>query len=173
VEDKMEIKEYINMELEGLKRGMDRTLNGLTQQEIMWRPACGCNSIGLIIFHIARGEDSFVQGRLLGKPELWESEKWFNKLNMAESEAGSHYSIDQVNAFPIPELKDLLEYFNAVRGQTIEYVKNVKPDELEKKVKLPFGEFSIAGILSIIVSHNAQHTGEMSYLRGLERGMDK
>jgi hypothetical protein len=169
----MEVKDYIMMELEGLKRGLDRTLNSLTQAEIMWRPACGCNSMGLILFHVARAEDSFVQARLQGKPELWESEKWFKKLNMAEGEAGSRYSADQVNAFPVPELKDLLEYFNAVRAHTMEYVKNVTPDELEKKVKLPFGEFSTAGILSIIVSHNAQHVGEISYLRGLERGMDK
>ncbi len=48
----MDLKEYINMELDGVKRGIGRVLNGLTQEEIAWRPACGCNSIGLILFHI-------------------------------------------------------------------------------------------------------------------------
>lgn len=168
----MDIKEYIDMELEGLKRGLDRVLKSLSQSEITWRPACGCNSIGLIIFHAARAEDSFVQKILQGKPELWVSGKWFKKLNLGENEVGSHYSADQVNAFPVPELKDLIDYLDAVRAQTREYVKNLNPAEFEKKVKLPFGEFSVAGVLSIIVSHNAQHAGEISYIRGIERGMD-
>lgn len=171
----MELKEYITGELNGLKRGMGRVLNGLGQQEMMWKPACGCNSIGLIIFHVARSEDMFVQARLLGKPELWETEKWFKRLNMAETEAGAHYTMDQVNAFPVPDMKDLLAYYDAVREKTLDYLKVSTPDVFDKKITLgpPFGEMATANILSIIVSHSAQHIGEISYLRGLQRGMDK
>lgn len=169
----MEIKDYIKTELDGLKRNSTRTLNTLTQQELNWRPACGCNSMGLILFHVARSEDSFVQTRLQGKPQIWESGKWYNKLNMAESEIGSHYTIDQVNAFTAPNLKDLLGYYEAVRAKTLDYLNNLTPEMFERIVKLPFGEFSVAGIFSLIVTHAAEHTGEISYLRGLLRGMDK
>jgi hypothetical protein len=34
---------------------------------------------------------------------------------MTETEAGAHYTMDQVNAFPVPEMKDLLAYYEAVR----------------------------------------------------------
>ena len=117
----MELKDYIKIELDGLKRTSTKTLNTLTQQELMWRPACGCNSMGLILFHVARSEDSFVQTRLQGKPQIWESGKWYNKLNMAESAMGSHYTIDQVNAFPVPNMKDLLDYYEAVCAKTLDY----------------------------------------------------
>ena len=170
----MELKNYIQMELDGLKRGMTRALNGLHQHELMWRPACGCNSIGLILFHTARSEDLFVQARLQGKPQIWESEKWYTKLNMAESEAGGHYTADQVNAFPVPEAKDLLAYYDSVRGHTSEYVKGLAPDMFDRKIAMPpFGEVTVAAIFSIVVSHTSQHIGEISYLRGLQRGMDK
>ncbi|MCR4393877.1 MAG: DinB family protein [Dehalococcoidales bacterium] len=169
----MDIKEYIDMELEGVKRGISRVLNGLTQEEIAWRPACGCNSIGLILFHIARSEDSFVQKTLKGSSEVWSTGKWYQKLNLSENDAGAHYTVDQVNAFRVPPVADILAYYDAVRKETLEYLKNLKPEDFDKKVKLPFGEFSVAGIFSIIANHSSQHVGEMSYLRGLQRGMDK
>jgi uncharacterized damage-inducible protein DinB len=170
----MELKEYIRAELDGLERGIKRTLDTLTQDEVKWQPASGCNSIGLIIFHTARSEDSFIQGRLKEKPELWETGKWYKKLNVAEKEAGAHYTVEQVDAFPVPKLADLLDYYAAVRAQTLDYLKTMTPASFDKKIKMPyFGEITLAGIFSLIVNHSSQHIGEISYLRGLQRGMDK
>jgi len=174
MEGKVEIKEYIRMELEGLERGVTRVINSLTHQELMWRPACGCNSIGLVLFHMARSEDSFVQARIQGKPQVWETEKWYKKLNLAENEAGAHYTVEQVNAFPVPELKDVLAYYDTVRARTMDYLKGVTPGTFDKKITLPhFGEITVGAIFSIIIGHTSQHIGEISYLRGLQRGMDK
>ena len=170
----METKEYVQTELSGLKRGMSRVLKDLTQNELMWRPACGCNSIGLILFHTARSEDAFAQARLQGKPQVWEAEQWYKKLNMAESETGGHYTVEQVNAFPVPEAKDMLAYCDAVRARTLEYLQTLTPEAFEKKISMPpFGEVTVAMIFTIVVTHTAQHMGEISYLRGLQRGMDK
>ena len=171
----MEVKAYIQSQMEGTKRNSARALKDLTQAEYMWRPSCGCNSIGLILFHIARSEDMFVQQRLLQKPQVWESEKWFLKLNVAENEAGAHYTVEQVNAFPVPDHKDLAAYYDAVRARTAEYVAGLKAEDFDRKLTiLPFpGETTVAAILSLVVTHAAGHLGEISYLRGLQRGMDK
>jgi len=169
----MDLKDYIKSELDGLKRNTGRVLNTLTQQELSWRPAAGCNSMGLILFHIARSEDSMVQGTLAGKTQVWENEKWYQKLNMAQNEAGAHYTIDQVNAFIVPDIKILMSYYDTVRAKTIEYLGGISPAEFERKVKLPFGEFTVAGMFSLVVNHTAGHIGEISYLRGMLRGMDK
>ena len=169
----MELKDYIKNEFDGLKRASTRILNTMTQQEIMWRPACGCNSMGLILFHVARSEDSFVQGRLRGQPQIWESGKWYNKLNMEETDTGSHYTVDQVNSFVVPDMKVLLDYYDAVRAGTLDYLSTLTSSAFDKAVKLPFGEFTVAGVFSLVVSHSAQHLGEISYQRGILRGMDK
>jgi hypothetical protein len=170
----MELKDYILMEVEGLKRNSSRVLDTLNQSEIAWRPASGCNSIGLIFFHVAKSEDFFIQGMLRQKPELFETGKWYEKLNLPKNEGGAHYTVDQVNAFPVPELKALMAYFEAVRANTLDYLKSLSPPDLERKITLPhFGEMSAAAIFSIIVGHASGHVGEMSYLRGLQRGMDK
>lgn len=170
----MELKDYILMEFEGLDRGMTRAISGLTHEELAWRPSSGCNSIGLILFHVAKFEDSFTNARFQGKPEVWVIKKWYQRLNLAENEAGAHYTAEQVNAFPVPKNEDLLAYVAEVRGQTRDYINSLTPDVFEKKIALPhFGERSVAALLSVMVSHATQHNGEISYLRGIQRGMDK
>lgn len=170
----MELKDYLNIEFDGLERVAKKVLDGLNQNEVIWRPACGCNSIGLILFHLARSEDSFVQAQLKKKPEIWETGKWYIKLNVAKNEAGAHYTVEQVNAFPVLKFEDLMAYYYTVRSQTREYIKVMTPESFDKTVNMPhFGDITVAGIISIVVAHAAQHIGEISYLRGLQRGMDK
>ncbi len=168
----MELKEFLKIGLEGTERNLTRITDGLTREEISWRPGYGANSIGLILYHVTRSEDSFIQERLLGKSLVWESGKWYEKLNMPKDEAGAHYTAEQVNAFPVPELDGLLAYCAAVRNETKAYIESLNPDDLDEKITLPFGEMSKAFIVSLIVSHAAQHLGEMSYIRGLQRGID-
>jgi hypothetical protein len=187
----MEIKELIQTGLGNIKRSIDRTLDGLTPAELKWQPRIDANSIGLILFHIVRSEDSSFQSRLQGKTQLWESEKWAQKLNKNLSDGGSRYTAEQVAAFVVPDLKDLLGYAEAVRKQTLEYLKNLTPEDFDKKFDFtppprdipasmpnqprvsPFRDMTIGSMLMMNVTHFAQHAGEISYLRGLQRGMDK
>jgi hypothetical protein len=115
-----------------------------------------------------------VHTRIQSKPEIWVTEKWYEKLNIAENEVGAHYTMEQVNAFPVLDLKNLLAYHSEVRAQTLNYLKSMPPDIFDKKITLPrFGDLSVARIFSIIIGHVSQHIGEISYLRGIQRGMDK
>jgi uncharacterized damage-inducible protein DinB len=169
----MEVKEYIRLELEGLDRNLKRVTDSLKQEEIGWRPASGCNSIGLILFHVAKSEDSFVQKMLQDKQEIWETDEWYKKLELDAKEAGAHYTVEQVNAFCAPKLDAVMEYTAAVRAQTLACLDAMKPADLERKIKVPWGEMPAVMVFSIIVGHASQHLGEISYLRGLQRGMDK
>lgn len=167
----MDVKEYMKMEIEGLDRQFSRVLDGLTQKEIEWRPASGCNSIGLILFHIYRAEDSFMH--MDKTPTLWETGKWYEKLGLDKEEGGAHYTVEQVNAFPVPKLSKIQTYGAAVRRQTLAAVKKIKAAELDKMIKMPWAEMPAAAIWSMITGHATQHLGEMSYIRGIQRGMDK
>jgi hypothetical protein len=185
----MDVKELIQNGLENVKRGLDRTLDGLTAAELKWQPRPDANSIGLILFHSIRAEDSSIHTQLQGKLQLWESEKWSQKLNKAIDDGGAHYTAEQVASFVVPDIKDLMAYADKVRKDTIEYLKGLKPGDFDKKVNMPPPPPMPAGtstppmrppfnpivgsILVMLVTHLAQHAGEISYLRGLQRGMDK
>ena len=169
----MEIKEYIRFELAGTERSIKRVTDTITQQELSWRPASGSNSMGLILFHVAKFEDMMVHSRILGQPAIWKGDQWFSKIKMQESEDGAHYTVEQVNAFPVPEKDGLLAYFFAVRAQTSDCLDKLPLAEFERTVAMRQGEMKIGNIFSFVVTHAAGHIGEMSYLRGLQRGMDK
>ena len=185
----MEMNELIQNGLENSKRVIDKTLDGLTAEELKWQPKPDANSIGLILFHMIRIEDSMVH-RIQGKPQIWETEKWYQKFNKTIEDGGAHYTAEQVAAFVVPDIKDLLAYSEMVRKNTLEYLKGLKPKDLDKKVNLPPPPPSTAmpagnagrrppfepivgSMLMHEVTELAGHAGEISYLRGLQRGMDK
>ena len=170
----MEIQRYIGIELSSSKMAMEHAIEGLAQEEVAWRPASGCNSIGLILFHMVRTEDSLVQGMLQKTTSLWESDKWYETLGLSREEEGSHYTVDQVNAFKTPELAKILEYFAAVRAKTKETLRGMAVETFDKMIKFPnFGDMPIGALFSFLNAHASQHIGEISYLRGMQRGIDK
>ena len=122
----MEMKDIGQNGLDNVKRTLDRTLDGLTAEELKWEPKPDANSIGLILFHMIGIEDSMVH-RIQGKPQIWEAEKWYQKFNKTIEDGGTHYTAEQVAAFVVPDIKDLLAYREMVRKNTLEYLKGLKP----------------------------------------------
>ena len=186
----MEMKELIQNGLENVKRGFDRTLDGLTPAELKWQPRPDANSIGLILFHSIRTEDSSIH-MLQGKLQLWESEKWYQKFHKVINDDGAHYTAEEVATFVVPDSKELLSYTEAVRKDTLEYLKGLRQEDFDKKVNMPPPPARMAvpagrsapprppfnpivgSILLRLITHLSQHVGEISYIRGLQRGMDK
>lgn len=170
----METSEFIQEALDRIKQATTRVVTGLSPDELRWRPGPECNSIGLILFHQTRSEDAYVQGRLLTQPQVWESEKWYQKLTMPVSETGSGYTPEQITTFPVPKLEDLMAYAEAVRARTLEYLKGKNNDAFNQTINLPRrGDITIGAFFTIIVVHLAQHIGDIAYLRGIQRGLNK
>jgi len=123
----METRDFIKAALGRIKIATDRVLDGMTYSEMTWQPRPDANSIGLIIFHQSRSEDRFVQARIKGKPEIWETEEWYKKLKMPVTETGSGYTAEQVAAFVPPRLADLQPYADAVRAHTLDFLAEMTP----------------------------------------------
>ena len=80
----------------------------------------------------------------------------------------------QVNAFQVPELEKILAYYDAVRDATKAYLRAMKPEDFDEKITFPnFGEMHRATVFSMLAIHTSEHIGEIAYLRGLQRGIDK
>ena len=171
----MQLTDYMLGEFERVNRNLTRSLKDLKPAELAWRPGPDCNSIGLILFHAIRSEDMFVQARILGKTQLFESEKWSQKMNLPVNITGNGLTQEQVCAFIVPEYMDLQAYSESVRKQTLDVIKNGSPDRFDRVIAMgpPFGEMSVGSIIGLVIMHWAQHVGEIGYLRGAQRGMNK
>ncbi len=174
----MDTVELIKSGLENSTRGVKRTLDGMTADELKWHPRPDANSIGLILLHMARSEDNFIMSLIQGKKQVWETGGWYKKLGKTVEDAGAHYTEEQVAGFVVPDIEALQAYAGAVREQTLNYLEKMNPEKLDAKVEFPPDRHPpfqpvVGGILLMNVTHLAQHAGEISYIRGLKRGMDK
>jgi len=181
----MEAKQVIQSALDNANRSIDRPLEGLTPEEILWHPSADSNSIGLILFHVTRSLDASCHTRLQNKPQLWESGKWYQKLNKAADDRGAHYTAEQVDKFTL-DTQALKDYFKAVQNAYQEFVSGVTDEKIGQKMIVPaMGppakdgkprppvETNVGSLLVMGIMHMSQHAGEISYIRGLNRGMDK
>jgi hypothetical protein len=170
----MDAKDLILGAIDRLVRAINRPLDGLSQSEIAWRPGPEANGIGFILLHTARTQDNYINTGLQGKPQVWESEKWFERFGLPLNETGSGYTRERLMVFKCPDIGALTAYSEEVWAQTVEYVKKTPSSELERKVTLApgYGEMPLGSALLQTVLHAARHAGEISYIRGLQRGLN-
>ncbi len=172
----MDLRDFILDMLDRMQGAVTAAVDGLTHDELRWRPGPDANSIGFILWHQVRCEEVIVQSMIQRKPQVWELEKWHEKLNLPENpmDVGYGYTAEQIASFPVPELSDLLAYSNAVRSQTVECLKSMTSDKFSEVLQTPFfGEITIAKLFGHLLSEVTLHIGQIAYLRGLQRGLDK
>ncbi len=168
----MEAKELILRSLEQSQRFLTRALDGLTQEEVAWSPNAECNSIAFILWHMTRVEDLFVNRVIQREKELYEAEGWQEKLGTPVKAYG--YTLEELKAWPVPKLEVLRAYANSVREKTLSFLQSVTPEKLSEEVIRPNRPpDSVGASLGHMSTEIALHVGQIAYLRGVQRGLDK
>src|ERR671924_1277308 len=109
----------------------ERTLGGLTDQQMRVRPREDLNSLAWIMFHIARAEDIFLNPVLAGRPQVFD-EAWAKKLNVTRRDFGIGMTSPEVTDLTRQvELGALREYRDAVGRRTRDIVGTFKPQDWE------------------------------------------
>jgi DinB superfamily len=169
----MQPKEYIEFQLDFLRKSLSTITDGLTAEEMSWRPG-EANSIGFLMLHIARSEDLNILTRFQGKPQVWVSGKWYEKFKLGENETTFGWTKEKLETFVFPGSKEMLAYADAVRAETKKYMEKLTPSELERVIHNEYlGDLPIGKLFARMVIHFSGHIGEMSYIRGLKRGLNK
>ncbi len=172
----MNLSDFILDNLDRVQQALMGAVDGLTHEELTWRPGVEANSIGFILWHQVRCEDTYIQSLIRQEPQVWVSEKWYQKLNLPENpwDNGNDYTAEQVATFPVPELKDLLSYAEAVRARTVACLKEMPPDKFDEVIQQrEFGGINLGKLFSYMLCEITQHIGQIAYLRGLQRGLSK
>jgi len=172
----MQVNDFILETLNQVQAALTTAVDSLTPAEIKWRPNPEANSIGFMLWHLARCEDMFVLATIQRKPQVWVEQKWYEKLRLPENprDVGYGYTVEQLAAFPVPQLDGLLGYAAAVRARTVEYLKNTTADKFDELIQTRvFGERNVGQIFAHLLCEITEHVGQIAYLRGLQRGLNK
>ena len=59
---------------------LERSLKGLTKDDLKWQPHPDANSIGWLAWHLTRVQDDHIAS-LMGEEQLWIKDGWYIKFS--------------------------------------------------------------------------------------------
>ena len=116
-----------------------------------------------------RVEDMWIQFFIQNQLEIWERDGWHQKFGLPTRDNGFDHTQEQVAGFPALDLSELLEYGQAVRAHTLEYLGGLGPEDYNRVPRERRPEMSVGAVFRQIVGEFYQHQGHISYLKGLIR----
>lgn len=172
----MAVKDFIERSLDQQHAALVKALEGLSSQELSWRPDPQCMSIGFVVWHSARSQDFLVQTVAKGAPQLWEGE-WAERCGRSPAnpqDIGFGFVAEQLEAFQVPSLSVLRSYIEATRANALQHLRGLDDRSLENvRIASPIGgQLTLSSVYQQMVWELNQHGGQIAYLRGLQRGIE-
>ena len=154
---------------------LNRALDGLTDDELRWQPTLGSNPIDWMVWHMARVEDNLINVVLQHQDPTWERDGWGERTGIPYTGAGAGMTMDEIRAMGRINVPKVMEYYRSVRSQTSHYFQNVmQEDDLSRVIgHSNFRGWTGARILGRLLCEEAEHLGQIEYLRGMMRGINK
>ena len=143
------------------------TCDGLTQEQVVWRPAPYANNIGFILWHVARGEDRMITQLSGGSTDLWESEGLYIRFGQPVEmpDPGDRMGL---RSLAIPATDTLTGYLKAAHQKTSGYLATLLDDRLAEIPETYPRGVTVSQALRHLITHKNNHHGQIDFLRGLQ-----
>lgn len=145
-----------------------QAVGGLSAEQLRESPAPGCNSIGWLVWHLARVQDHQLC-ELSDAEQVWVGGDWAQRFGLEPdpSNLGYGHSPEQMAAVQPDGPQSLLDYLAAVEAQTQEVLRSISPADLDRIVDERWDPpVTLAVRLVSIADDCLQHVGQACYLRG-------
>jgi uncharacterized damage-inducible protein DinB len=149
------------------QRLLATVMQDVTVEQLAWSPPEGAVPIGAIYAHAVGVEDLYIQQIIQGRPLLWESGGWAERLG----DAAPPNTWNLARTLPA-DLEALTAYKEEVFANSLAYVRSLGGDDLDRALTFPgrAWSMSVAQLLAVVISHTASHAGEIALLKGLQGG---
>jgi len=146
----------------------DAVLDGLTEDQLAHRPTPEANSIGWLLWHLARVQDDHVAAAA-GLEQVHVAQGFRERFDLPFEayDIGYGHSSDDVAKVRFgAEL--LADYLHAVQRQTQDYLATLTPADLDRVVDEHWDPpVTLGARLVSVVNDDTQHVGQAAYVRGL------
>ena len=164
--------ELITHELRRLHKALDKSLEGLTPEQLHQVPAghATANTIAWGLWHYARTEDNVIRYILQNRrPIVWVEGGYAEKLGLPPVAQGTGMTTPEAQALRIKDLALFREYVAKVWASTDEYLARVDAAALDATVTIkPLGEMpAVRALADVCVTHGFTHFGEIELARTL------
>jgi uncharacterized damage-inducible protein DinB len=152
-----------------VREGVHRVVEGLDVEQLAWRPVPAANSVGWLVWHLARVQDDHVADAA-GREQVHTDLGWHARLALPfpPEDTGYSHSADDVAMVRRIEGGLLAAYLDAVHERTVTFVRGLRPADLDRVVDTRWDPPVTLGVrLVSVVDDDAQHVGQAAYVRGL------
>jgi hypothetical protein len=132
---------------------IERSLDGLTKEEIWWRPNEASNSIGNLILHLCGNVSEWVLGGVGRRPFMRHRQKEFDERHPLSS-------------------SELQARLRSVLEQAVEVIGAVAPDDLLSMRRIQGYEVTVLDAIYHVVEHFSMHTGQIILLSKARQDRD-
>jgi DinB family protein len=145
-----------------------RVLDGLDADQLAARVTPDANPIGWLAWHLLRVQDDHV-AEVAGSEQVWTADGWAGRFDLPvdDSATGYGFGSEQVAQVRVRSVDLLLGYADAVHGRTVEYLRTLGDDDLDRVVDDSWDPPVTLGVrLVSVLSDDLQHVGQAAYVRG-------
>ncbi|MEV0528602.1 DUF664 domain-containing protein [Streptomyces sp. NPDC050439] len=142
---------------------------GLSPEELAFRPDDQANSIAWLVWHLTRVQDNHVADAA-GLDQVWIAEGWYERFQLpfGKEETGYGHTAEQVASLAGVSLDRLRGYHDAVHQQTLTFVRALDNAALDRVVDKQWTPHVTLGTRLIsVIGDDLQHAGQAAYVRGL------
>jgi hypothetical protein len=165
------VQELLRKSLRSMHSLLDKAVEGMTAEQLNFRPSEGGVSAFFSLWHYVRTEDNIVNFVVQRKPTAWLEGGYDVAFALPRTSQGTGMSEAEANAVRIEDVPRWHEYQQRVWAATDAYLASMSPAEFdERRVTIkPLGEMSLwDGLYGICLSHGYRHVGEIEYVRGVQ-----
>ena len=164
----METTDLLVDAFERIRDAVNPAVNGLTPDELTFRPGDESNSIAWLVWHLTRVQDDHVAD-LAGLPQVWTSRGWAERFALPLDESDTGYGHDPGKvAVVTADAHLLLGYFEEVHESTLDFLRSLATDDLVRVVDRRWDPpVTLGARLVSVVVDDLQHVGQAAYVRGL------
>ena len=149
-----------------------RVLDGMTPDQLYYRPAENSNSTAWVIWHLTRVQDHHISD-MGGLEQLWTSDGWHARFGMEADgkNTGTGHTPGDVAKIR-PDAETLQSYYDAVYERTKTVLSSLTPEDMDRELDAPqYNPLPTIGVrCASIISDNTQHVGQAAYIKGLAQG---
>jgi uncharacterized damage-inducible protein DinB len=152
-----------------IREEVHNAVDGLTADQLAFRPGPDANSIGWLAWHLARVQDDHVADAA-GTEQVWLADGWADRFGLPLDPADHGFGHDsgQVASVRVSSAELLTGYYDAVHEQSLRFVRDLTDADLDRIVDTRWDPPVTLGVRLIsVIDDDVQHAGQAAYVRGL------
>lgn len=145
------------------------TVDGLSEDQLTYRPGDEANSIAWLVWHLTRIQDDHVAG-VAGTEQVWP--KWADRFGLPFDQRDTGYGHRSADVAAVRVPAELLTaYHDETCERSLEYLRQITDADLDRIVDRRWDPPVTLGVrLVSVVSDDLQHAGQAAFVRGLLPG---